>query len=316
MSIQILEPESYSLNAIAQYQSITEVLLGNVSLIEQQNVSVLIVRLSINLNENYLKKFPNLKTIISPTTSLDHIDQTYCQNKKINIISLRDCFDQVTNISSTAEHALGLILALLRKIPHAHNDVVNNKHWNRDAFKSRQMKNLSLGIIGLGRIGKQLVQFSQALGMQCMAYDPFIDNAQFKSSNCKKVSLKQLCKNADIISIHATQNKKTEHLIDQEQISLMKNNALLINTSRSSLLNEAAAVIALKQNSIAGIASDVVMGETKNGNEFLNDSPLFCAAKEGYNIILTPHIGGCTLDAMQQTEEIIAQHFKQSLNNV
>jgi D-3-phosphoglycerate dehydrogenase len=315
MTIFITEPKDYSDLAIKVYKKIGRLWLGKVPLGLESEVKILVVRLAYRIDSSFLSKYPSVKFIISPTTGLTHIDMLFCKKKSIKIFSLQSYKEKINDITSTAELTLGLIIALLRKIPQAHNNVVNSNKWNRDEFKSRQLSNLSLGIIGLGRIGGHLANYAKALGMEVSAYDPFINNKRFNLFCAKKKPLDLLLKQSDIISINADLRSDNYNLIDAHEISLMQKHALIVNTARGALLNECAASKALQNGYIAGIAVDVLSEEhSLNSSLFL--SPLVKSAKKGLNVIITPHIGGCTLDAMQITEARLAEFFFENMTAV
>ena len=304
MFIQILECENYSKSACRIYQETGSVISGDCQDSKKSVIEILVCRLAYKLDADFLSQYPALKIIASPTTATDHIDASYCENNRIEIFSLKSCMKDIQNISSTSEHTLGLLLSLLRNIPSAHQHVLN-QNWHRDRFKSRQLSDMTLGIIGLGRIGTQLARYANAFNMNIIACDPYIDDFKFKSAGVTKTDLGELCRKADIVSIHANLNDEEQLLLGKQQISYMKPEALIINTARGVLLDEQAAALALEQNKLGGIAVDVLQNE--NSANFPACSPLYQAARKGLNVILTPHIGGCTTDAMHYTEKLIAR---------
>ncbi len=311
MLIQILEPGDYSPSAISTYTKLGELILGPCSEPQKPAIDILVVRLAHTLNAQLLQAYTGLKAIASPTTGLTHIDLAYCAIQGIQVHSLQQHQDRIGAISSTAELGFGLLLALLRNIPAAHQDVIRQHRWQRDRFKSRQLGGMTLGLLGLGRIGTHMAQYARAFGMQIIAHDSAVGDEHFARHSVRRVELDQLCREADIISLHANERDDNYHLIGAAQIALMKNSALIINTARGSLLDEEAAVLALQQQRIAGLACDVL--EQEMHAEFPACSALVQAAGQGLNLILTPHIGGCTQDAMHITEEILADHLYQTL---
>ncbi len=313
MLIQLLEANDYSQVAIRTYQQLGEVIKGKCHRDQISLINILVVRLAHLLDASFLAPYSTLTTIASPTTGLNHIDMEYCQNRNIRIFSLQEHQDAIDKVTSTSELTFALMLSLLRHIPKANSHVVMEHEWQRDAFKSRQLSSLTLGLIGLGRIGGHMATYARAFGMQVLAYDPYVGNKCFSELGITKVELASLCQQADIISIHANQRDDNHHLIGAEEICIMKNDALLINTARGSLLDEAAAAQALRAQKLGGIACDVLEQETRP--RFLQTSPLLEAASEGLNVILTPHIGGCTTDAMHMTEAILADAVYKELGS-
>lgn len=305
MSILITEPENYSPIAIRLYQKLGHVWFGRAPVGREQEVNILVVRLSFFLDEAYLSAYPNLKAIVTPTTGLTHIHLDFCKKNHIKIFSLAQCREAIEKITSTSELTLGLLISLLRGIPKAHNAVVNCCEWNRDAFRSRQLSSLTLGIVGLGRIGGHLASYAHALGMRVQAFDPYQPDKRFEKLNVRRQSMEALLPTSDVLSIHANLTPDNHKLIGEGEISLLPAHALVINTARGALLDERAAANALRGGGIGGVAVDVLSEEHTAAS--IIDSPLVCAARDGLNVVITPHIGGCTTDAMHLTEESMAR---------
>ena len=305
MTTLIVEPLNYSERAIREYQRLGPVWFSEAPIGKADEVKVLVVRLGAIINEEYLEAYPSLYAIVSPTTGLIHIDQPACKRRGIRTFSLADCRDAIERITSTSELTLGLMVSLLRRIPIAHIGVLSEGCWDRDRYRSRQLSSLTLGLIGLGRIGGHMSTYANALGMRVIAYDPFQSGQHFKDLRAERIELGELLKTADIVSIHANLSDDNYGLIGEREISLMGTETLIINTARGALLDEKAAATALYEKRLGGIAVDVLSDE-HTGNSPL-ESPLVQAAKEGMNVIITPHIGGCTRDAMRLTEEIMAE---------
>tara|TARA_B110001450_G_C17613435_1_gene478234 strand:+ start:189 stop:1136 length:948 start_codon:yes stop_codon:yes gene_type:complete len=266
------------------------------------NVKILIVRLSQNINPKTLNKFPELKIVISATTGLDHIDKKEINRRNINLVSLRGHNDFLKTIPSTAEHTWGLLLALIRNIPLA-NEHVKLGNWNRDLFKGLQLKNKTIGIIGMGRTGSRIARYADTFEMNIQYYDPFVMDSRFGVKvNC----LDDILKQSDIISIHVHLSKETKHLLNAENLKNLKQNAYVINTSRGQLVDESALCNLLINKKISGVASDVLYNEFKE----IHHNSLWKLQNKGYNIIITPHIGGATMDAMWACEEYLVNQFE------
>jgi D-3-phosphoglycerate dehydrogenase len=313
MHTLILEPFLYSEKAINWYKILGSVSKGKVSPKKKKQVNILVVRINYKIDALFLDDYKNLKYIISPTTALTHIDMFECERRGIEVISLFNIKNKIKRISSTSELTLGLIINLLRKITIAHNDFLNNGSWNRDSYRSRELSNLSIGIVGIGRIGSHLATYCNALGMKVYGFDPFVDSKQFKSYKVKFCRyLFEMCSRVDILSINASLRDDNIHLIGKDEIHYLHKNALIINTARGLLLDEKSAALAIRSGKLGGIAVDVLSEE--NSQIKLLSSPLYKAAKDGFNVLITPHIGGCTSDAMKITEEAIAQYLIKKLN--
>lgn len=309
----ILEPDDYSRTAINTYRKLGEIISGVCERNKKARVNILVTRLSHYLDRSFLDSYTTLIAIASPTTGLGHIDRKYCQTRNIRIFSLQQHQGAIDRITSTSELTFGLILSLLRNIPGAHNRVVLNHQWHRDAFKSRQLSGLTLGLIGLGRIGGHISTYAKAFGLRVIACDPYITDARFADLGAEKVKLDDLCQHADIISLHASEREDNYHLIGHRETGMMKKDALLINTARGSLMDETAITHAIREQKLGGVACDVL--EFEMDPQFPQSSPLLEAAAEGFNVILTPHIGGCTVEAMHMTEEILAEAVLRELGS-
>lgn len=314
MAVLIIEPEGYSKQALQLYRGLGPVWLKSVPVGKLSQVKLLVVRLGHILDESFLSSYPNLIAIATPTTGLTHIDLNYCNIRNIEVFSLQKCRQLIEGVTSTSELTFGLILSLLRQIPMANHDVVHNGRWERDRFCSRQLSRLTIGIIGLGRIGGHVANYANAFGMRVLSHDPYQDNSRFADHNAKKSDLKTLLSEADIVSIHANLDKDNFKMIGEKEIKLLKRSALVINTSRGGLLDEIAATTAICNGQLGGLAVDVLNDEHAQ-DSWLN-SPVVKAAKDGFNIIMTPHIGGCTVDAMHLTEERLAELIVNDLGSL
>ncbi len=302
-----LEPLHYSPDAQAVLETLGDVTnspLSRNELIKQiGNFDVLIIRLGHQIDKEILDAATSLKIIVSATTGLNHIDLEATQNKNITILSLQGERDFLNSIYATAEHSFALILALCRKLPFAHQSVLNG-NWDRDAFKGNELQGKNLGIVGLGRLGSKVTQYAKAFGMMVYAYDT---NPAVSMENINLVPLQKVARSCDIISIHIPSSTDNHHFIDSDFLNQMKPNALLVNTSRGDVLDQAALLKALGSRKIAGAAVDV-LEEEYNGH--IQSSPLIEYAKNHDNLIITPHIGGATYESMHKTEIFMAQKLQ------
>lgn len=265
-------------------------------------VDILIVRLQRKVDEPVLSKFPNLKKIISATTGLDHIDRDAVDIRGIEIISLKGHDAFLRTIPSTAEHTWALLMALVRNIPAANKDVKSG-NWNRDAFRGYQLKGKVLGVIGYGRTGQQVAHYADAFDIKVKFYDPYIRES--KDRHEKVYSLEELLSTSDFLTIHVHLNEETKNLISEKYIRNIKKGAWLINTSRGSVWDETAIALAIQNKNLSGVATDVLEVELDD----IQNSSLWQAQKNGYNVIITPHIGGATWDAMWECEEYVVNEL-------
>ncbi|TSC68962.1 MAG: hypothetical protein G01um101466_244, partial [Parcubacteria group bacterium Gr01-1014_66] len=276
-----------------------------------QKTDIVITRLRYQLNNAWFVKMPKLKIIASPTTGLNHINNKEAKERGIKIISLRGHTSFLKDIPSTAEETIGLMLALMRNIPWAFEDVKRGR-WNRDAWKGYQVKDKTLGILGFGRLGKIVAVYARTFGMTIIGCDPYIDAKTMKRYGMRKVDMGTLFKTADIVSVHTILNDDTHNLIKEEHLRIMKPSAYLINTARGELIEKSALIKALEKKWIAGAALDVMWDEDASGVHLKKD-PLFAYVKTHTNLLLVPHIGGATYEAMHKTEEFIADRVSQEM---
>ena len=296
MIVYNAEPCTYSEAAISQWKaSGYKYEAGSWEDIYTQStfleVEVLIVRLGAVIDKAILLKFPNLKQLISATTGHDHIDLVVLQELNVALISLRNHDDFLKKITST----FALLLSLVRNIPSANADV-NKGFWKRDDFRGTQLYGKSIGIIGLGRVGLMVANYAACFGMKVFYYDPNVINEKFSTES----SLQALIEKVDIISIHVHLNESTEHMISKELLTHCKFGALLINTSRGKILHEQDVINSLADGRLAGVAVDVLSTELKS-----IEQSILWQSRNSYPILITPHIGGATYDAMWMCEEFV-----------
>lgn len=217
------------------------------------------------------------------STGLNHIDLEYCKINGISVLSLTKDFDLIDNLPSTAELAFGLMLSLLRKIPQGSKSVLEY-NWDYMGFVGRQVKDLNVGIVGFGRLGKLMDSYCRAFGAKTFINDPY--------QPVEQTSLEEMFEICDVISLHVHVNKDTKYMINYDLLKLSRRKLYLINTSRGEIVEEHGVVRALEENLIAGYGTDVLENEFDN----IRNSPIINAMILGHNIIATPHIGGMTVE--------------------
>lgn len=272
-----------------------------------ENVDILIVRLNRKIDLQIIKKIPGLKLIISATTGLDHLDLQALQSANIEVFSLRGHTDFLNTIPSTAEHTWALICALVRNIPAA-NESVKREEWDRDKFRGYQLKDKRIGIIGLGRVGEKVANYASAFDMSVGYFDPYVENKVFQ----KFSSIEELLKVSDIISIHVHLTDETFHLLNSTNLDHVKDGCFIINTSRGNIWDENALLDVFISGKIKGIATDVLADEL----EGIKESAILKMHKKSQNIIITPHLGGATFDAMWSCEKYLASYVTRSLTKM
>ncbi len=314
----ITEPQDYSLRALDTYRSLGKVYLWpELKTTEREGIlraaNVIVLRLAYKIDKLWLEKMPNLKVIATPTTGLNHVDVAEAKKRGIKVISLRGRTSFLKYIPSTAEKTMTLLLASMRKLPWAFDHVLSGG-WDRNLFKGNQLLGKTLGILGFGRLGKIVTRYAKAFGMPVIACDPHLAPKVFERYGVHRVSMEDLFKKSDIVSIHTSLTPETTNLVREKHLRLMKPTAHLINTARGEIIDEQALLKALKKKWLAGVALDVLWNEAGDGSH-LKNNPLIAYARQSNNLIIVPHLGGATYEAMAITEDFIAdlvrKHFLQ-----
>ncbi len=277
-----------------------------------EDAEVLIVS-SAPITREFLGELPKLKGLVRLGIGVDTVDVDAATDLGIVVANvLNFCQEEV------AEHALALIFAVARKIVLADRKTRNGE-WVAGVQESmlpiRRLKGQTLGLIGFGSIARSLAARAKALGLEVIAADPYAPPDAAKALGVQMMHLAELLSNADIISLHVPLTPETRHLIDAEAISLVKDTAILINTSRGSVVDEAALRSALTQGRLAGAGLDVLEEEP-----IQLPHPLL----HFDNVIVTCHYASCSLEAYaemrravsDQTAQILRGEFPQYLVNV
>lgn len=269
---------------------------------EAADAEYLWVRLRNMIDGEIMEAAPKLRAIITNTTGLNHIDLEEAERRRVSVISLKGESEFLKQIRATAEHTIGLTLALLRRIPAAHRHAADS-HWDRSLFKGHEIHEKTVGIVGYGRLGKIVAGLFHAFGAQVIVnsreYEPGTQIDAFPV-----VELIQLLKQSDIVSLHVNYERANDSMIGRSELSLMKPGAMLINTARGELIDEGALVDALESGSIGGAAIDVIRDEQTNGGAARR---LAALAKNSGRLVLTPHIGGNTHESLAKTEIFLAE---------
>lgn len=265
---------------------------------DKDRIKVISIKSQSSIDGLILKYFPNLKLIITRTVGMNHIDLDICRKNNIKVVNIPDY-----GASNIAEHALALLLAGCRQIVQADKQVHQGKFCYKN-FLGTALKEKTLGVIGTGRIGLELIKLIQSFDLKVICYDVVKNEQAKKKLGFSYVSLEFLLKNSDFISIHVPLLNSTLHLIGEREINLMEKGVILVNTSRGEIIDTKALIKHIKK--FKAVCLDVVEGE-KN---FDKNNPLL----KYKNIIITPHIGFYTYDSIKtiadKTEEIINDYLQ------
>ena len=265
------------------------------------NYNIVIVRSRTKLTKELIELASNCKIIARVGVGLDNIDLDAAKSKNIRVINAVE-----GAMNAVAEQVLGMMLSLAREIPRADREIRNGK-WLKKELMGTELKGKYLGIVGLGNIGKRLGRLAKGLNMNIIGFDVIpIDEEFSKEVGLMKTDLDTLLQSSDYVSLHVPLLDSTYHMINSEKISIMKNTAKIINTSRGGVVDEDALYDALKNGKLGGAALDVFEKEPAT------DSKLASLP----NVILTPHIGAQTKEAQSLAANVIAEKIIQILRGV
>jgi D-3-phosphoglycerate dehydrogenase len=258
----------------------------------------LIIRSNTKGTAEVIEKATKLRAICRAGVGVDNVDIPAATKKGIIVMNTPG-----GNTTSTAEHTITLILALSRNIPQACNSVREGK-WERKKFMGTQVSGKVLGIIGLGKIGKEVAKRAIALEMRVLGYDPFVSNEAISKLNINFIkNLDDLFRQADYITLHTPLINDTKHLISSREFALMKDGVRIINCARGGLISEDALYDALVNGKVAGAAIDVFEKEPPINNKLLTLD----------NVLPTPHLGALTEEAQQAVAKDAAEQMIDAL---
>lgn len=257
----------------------------------------IVIRSETKLTKDIIETANNLKIIGRAGVGVDNVDIEAATKKGIIVMNAPG-----GNTISTCEQSLALLLSVARNIPFAY-DSLKQKKWERNKFKGVELYSKVLGVIGLGRIGKEVVKRALSFGMEVLVFDPFVSSEVSERMGIKLVDLEELIKSSDFITIHTPLTDATKNLISDKQFSMMKPKAIIINCARGGIIDEEALYNALKEKKIAGAALDV----------FSKEPPLDSKLLELDNLIFTPHLGASTEEAQLNVAVEIAHCVKEAL---
>ena len=270
------------------------------------NIEGWIIRSGTTITKEHIKDAKKLQIIGRAGVGTDNIDIKAATQEGVVVMNVPD-----GNTISAAEHTMAMLLSLSRNVYKGHLDLINGQ-WNRHKLVGNELRNKTLGVVGLGKIGREVIKRAISYDMKIIGYDPYVKQEQFNEEEVSIVSLEELVENSDFITLHLPINDSTRNLFDYEKISQMKKTARLINVARGGIINEHDLSKALNNEIIAGAAVDVFV------NEPITDDHVLLKTK---NILLTPHLGASTFEAKEGVSisvcNQISDYFtKNKLSNV
>lgn len=257
-------------------------------MVELPNYDGMVVRSRTKVRKDLIDLCPNLKVIVRGGAGLDTIDHEYAKEKGIAVMNT-----PLANSKSVAELTIGYMLMMARSL-YAASATIKAEKWEKKAFNGVEIGGKTLGLIGIGNIGKETAKRAIAMEMSVIAYDPFVKEAP---EGIKLVSLDELLAGADYISLHLPKTKESTNMISTEQFAKMKNGVRIINCARGGIIDEAALYEALTSGKVAGAALDV----------FAEEPPTDWKLAKLDNVIASPHIGAATKEAQARVGAEVAE---------
>ncbi|MCF7872454.1 hydroxyacid dehydrogenase [Candidatus Woesearchaeota archaeon] len=281
--------------------------LSEVPFEEIKDIEVAVGFIYSKFSKEIIDKFSNLKMIATMSTGFDHIDVAYCKEKGIPVCSVPAYGD-----NTVAEHAFGLLLNLSKNIHKGYIRTLQGD-FTFNGLMGFDLKGKTIGVIGTGRIGQCSIRIANGFGMNVVAYDAFPKNGLDKELGFEYVSLDELYKRSDVITIHVPLLESTKHLINDDSIGKMKTGMIIINTSRGPIVEEGALIRGLQTGKIKGAGLDVLEGEvlikeerdliksqSTLSNEQLRDMLEDHILMDMENVIVTPHLAFYTREALER----------------
>ena len=266
-----------------------------------------LIELGLQLREPLIRRCPKLKIVTTSTTGTDHMDVKFLETSGIQLICLKYDTDFLSTIPSTSELAFALLMAVIRRIPSSF-DSVRRGEWDRARYIGHQLKDKTFGILGYGRLGRLVQDFALGFHMRVIAND--ILDLEPARPGVEMVDLDTLLRESDVISIHIHLTEENYHFMNRERMGRMKPDAVLINTSRGAVLDQEALVELLGSGRLGGAGVDVIEGEWICD---LDTHPLIRYAREHENLVITPHLGGTSHEALEAAMAFTVGKLKKAL---
>ena len=260
----------------------------------------IILRSRIEIDKKFIDCCKNLKFIARVGSGLENIDTDYAKKKNIEIISAPE-----GNANAVGEHALGMLLSLLNKIIKSNNEIKNNI-WVREQNRGIELDGKTIGIIGYGNTGKSLAKKLSGFNVRILCNDII---KEISDKYATQVSISEIMKSCDIISLHTNLNDSSFQLINKNFINNCKKPFFLINTSRGECIKTSDLVDGIKKGKILGACLDVIENESKSF-ENLNTNSDFEYLKKSEKVVLTPHVAGWSIESKLKLAKVILEKIK------
>ncbi len=262
----------------------------------------LVARLKYRIDETLVSRFSHLRFVATPTTGLVHIDLDVLARRDIEVVSLKEDTAFLQNLTATAELVWGLLLTAYRNLGPA-TESVRAGVWDRDPYIGNELREKTLGVVGLGRLGSMVAEVGMAFRMKVLYCDTVLKDTR----HARRVDFDTLLAESDIITLHIHATPHTTRMLAAPEFARMQRKPLLINTARGEVIDEDALLEALSSGQIRGACLDVLCEEHWNTEEdkviWAENNRLIAYAQEHRNLILTPHIGGLVFEGVSRAED-------------
>jgi D-3-phosphoglycerate dehydrogenase / 2-oxoglutarate reductase len=261
--------------------------------------AALIIRSATQVTRTVLEAATDLVVVGRAGIGLDNVDVEAATQRGVMVVNAPQ-----SNVLSAAEHTMALLLAQARNIPQAHR-ALSEGRWERSKWEGVELADKTLGIVGLGRIGKLVAQRALAFGMRLVAYDPFVSAERARQLSVELLSLERLVQVSDFVTLHVAKTPDTAGMIGKDLLALARPGIRIINVARGGIVDEAALAEAIRAGRVAGAALDVFAAEPTT------DSPLFGLPQ----VVVTPHLGASTREAQDKAGDTIAEQVALALGD-
>ena len=259
----------------------------------------LMIRSGTQVTAEVIAAASRLKIIGRAGVGVDNVDVPAATQRGVLVVNSPE-----GNTIAAAEHALAMMLSISRHVPQAHAGMRVGK-WDRKKYVGNELYKKTLGVVGLGKIGSHVAKVARAMGMEVIAYDPFIAADRAQQMQVRLTDLAELFRSADYVTLHIPRTKDTENLVDAELLRTMKPSARIVNCARGGVVDEAAIAEAIDKGVIAGAGLDVFASEPLS-----EDSPLRAVER---GLVLTPHLGASTEEAQENVATDVAEQIRDVL---
>ena len=254
------------------------------------DIDAWVVRGATKVTRRLIEAAPKLRWVARAGAGIDNIDGAAARERGVGVLNVPGA-----NAVAVAELVFGLLLGLFRQIPAADRSLKRGE-WDKSRFKGRELRGKTIGIVGLGQIGRAVAQRARAFEMKCVGYDPLIDGDTMRDLGVEPLPLNDLLPRSEILTLHVPLAPETKSMIGPAEIARLPRGSVLVNAARGGLVDEAAVLTALDQGHLAGAVFDV----------FAEEPPRSSPLPLRDNVVATPHIGAATVEAQEKVgEEIV-----------